>query len=57
MDIFNPTASFHHGSKEENFLNISKIRFLNVKFAHFYVNSEKKCARFDDDGDYEGHPG
>ena len=34
-----------------------KYVFLNVKFAQFYVNSEKKCARFDDDGDYEGHSG
>ena len=57
MDIFTPTVSFHHGPKEENFPNISKICFLNVKIAQFYVNSEKKCARFDDDGDYEGHSG
>ena len=45
MDIFTPTASFQHGPKEKNFPNISKIRFLNVKFAPFYMNSEKKCAR------------
>ena len=55
MDIFTPTVSFHHGPKEGNFPNIfRKYAFLN---AQFYVNSEKKCARFDDDGDYEGHSG
>ena len=44
MDIFTPTVSFNHGSKAENFPSISKIYFLNVKFAQFYVNSAKKCA-------------
>ena len=56
IDIFTLAVSFRHGPKEGNFPNIfPKYAFLNVKFAQFYVNSEKKCARFDDDGDYEGH--